>query len=31
MGRFVEAVDRQQPSLLPAGFEDYVGPDNPYA
>jgi transposase len=29
MGRFVEAVDRHQPSLLPACLEDYVGADNP--
>ena len=29
MGRFVEASDRHQPSLLPPCLEDYVGPDNP--
>ena len=29
MGRFVEAADRHQPSLLPACLEDYVDADNP--
>ena len=29
MGRFVEAADRRQPSLLPPCLDDYVGPDNP--
>ncbi len=29
MGRFVEAADRRQPSLLPACLDDYVGTDNP--
>lgn len=29
MGRFVEAVDRDQASLLPACLEDYVDADNP--
>jgi transposase len=28
MGRFVEAVDRDQASFLPACLEDYVDPDN---
>lgn len=29
MGRFVEAADRNQASLLPACLEDYVDADNP--